>query len=70
MSKLADVRKDKGVTAVAVARLLGVSRTTYYRYERDPDRMKVGQAKCVADFLGCDVCELFFEPDVKPSLTS
>ncbi len=65
MKTLEEIRKGKGVTKVAVARHLGVSRPCYARYENDPSTMTIKTANNVADFLGVDVQDIFFISDRK-----
>lgn len=64
MSRLRDVRESKGVTAVAVARQLGVARQTYSEYENNPSKMSVEQALAVCSFLSCDIGDIFFGEEV------
>lgn len=59
MKTLKDIRKSKGIKQIAVASHLGVSRTTYAKYEDDQEFMSVGQAKAVCSFLGCNVEDIF-----------
>ena len=54
------VREEKGVTKVAVARHLGITDKTYASYEDNPQRMRVDTAMKVADFLGVAVDTIFF----------
>ena len=39
----------------ACAKVLGVSKPTYVKFEHDPDKMRVGQAKRLAEHLGVSV---------------
>lgn len=39
---------------------MGVSRVTYAKWEEHPERMSVGQARKLADYLGCSVDDLFY----------
>ena len=57
---LESLRESKGVTKVAIANYLGVSRPTYDWYEDNPHKMRVETALAVAEFLGVDVNEIFF----------
>lgn len=60
MQTLESLRESKGVTKVAIANYLGVSRPTYDEYEDNPHKMRVETALSVAEFLGVDVNEIFF----------
>lgn len=60
MQTLESLRESKGVTKVAIANYLGVSRPTYDWYEDNPHKMRVETALAVAEFLGVDVNEIFF----------
>ena len=60
MQTLESLRESKGVTKVAIANYLGVSRPTYDEYEGNPRKMRVETALAVAEFLGVDVNEIFF----------
>lgn len=59
MQTLESLRESKGVTKVAIANYLGVSRPTYDEYEDNPHKMRVETALAVAEFLGVDVNEIF-----------
>ena len=59
MQTLESLRESKGVTKVAIANYLGVSRPTYDEYEDSPHKMRVETALAVAEFLGVDVNEIF-----------
>ncbi|HIW77084.1 MULTISPECIES: helix-turn-helix transcriptional regulator [Gordonibacter] len=65
MKTIEEIRKNKGISKVAVARHLGVSRPCYSRYENDPSTMRIETAKKVAEFLGVDVQDIFFISDRK-----
>lgn len=60
MKTLESVRKDKGISKVAVARHIGVTDKTYAKYETHPQMMSIKTAKEVADFLGVDLSDIFF----------
>lgn len=59
LARLADARR---YTADAAAKVIGVSRPTYSKIERDPSRMTVLQANTLAAYLGCSVEDLFYLP--------
>lgn len=48
-------RRATDYSLEACAKVLGVSRPTYRKYEHDPDKMRVGQAKRLAEHLGVSV---------------
>lgn len=60
MKTLREIRESKGVSKIAVARHLGISRPCYNGYEENPSTMRIESAKQVADFLGVDVQDIFF----------
>ena len=53
MQSIRELRESKGIKQVAVASYLGVSRQTYARYEADPERLTIAQARLLCEFLGC-----------------
>lgn len=65
MSKLREYRQRKGVKQIAVAKHLGVSRTTYAKYETQPELMSVQQARSVCSYLGCKWGDIFLPEKVK-----
>lgn len=65
MQTLKDAREDRGISKTAVAKYLGVARQTYSRYEKNPETMTIEQAKCVCDFLRCDMADIFLPNNVK-----
>lgn len=64
MITLEQARTEHGISKIAVARKLGITRQTYAVYEKSPERMTVEQAKAVCDFIGCDFESIFFGRDV------
>ena len=56
---LKELRIQSGKTQKEMADLLGVSRSTYARFERDPGSMSIPQAKAVCQLLGCKIDALF-----------
>lgn len=68
MQGLKSVRETKAAAARAdakkysvrdIAAHLGVSVNTYYRLENQPDNITRGQARRLADYLGCDMSDIF-----------
>ena len=64
MTSLREAREARGISQVAVASAIGVSRATYIKYENNPHLMPVYQAKSACDFIGCDIRDIFFGSDV------
>ena len=67
MPELKEVRTSKAAeakrfTVKAMADVLGVSEPTYRKFEADPDRLTLAQAKTLAKHLGCRVEDLFYLP--------
>lgn len=55
-SALRSLRQDAGFkTAIEFAQSLGISKTTYSRYETDPRKIPVSAAWRIADALGCSI---------------
>jgi DNA-binding XRE family transcriptional regulator len=65
MRTIREIRESKGITKIAVARHLGISRPAYDNYEAHPERMRIETAKSVAEFLGVDLSDIFFLADSK-----
>ena len=59
MSKLKEIREQKGVTQTAVANQLGISRQMYSYYENNPDQLKVKYANDICGFLSCSYDDIF-----------
>jgi transcriptional regulator with XRE-family HTH domain len=52
-----------------MAKRLGCTPTTYFRYERGERRVFLDQAKAIASFLACSIDELGTEPTDEEQLT-
>lgn len=52
MLNVKTLRERVGKTQDACADELGVSRQTWIRYEKDPERLTIGQAAAVCSILG------------------
>lgn len=50
-------------TAKATAQAIGVSRPTYVKWEANPEKMTMEQAKKLAVYLDCQVDDLFYLPE-------
>lgn len=61
---LKEIREARGVTQVAVAKHLGVTRQTYAGYEENPGQMSIEQAFAVCDFLNCSINDIFLPKKV------
>ena len=57
--KLRELREDRGLTQSEMARKLGVSRSTYARYEKNPDRMNIQRALLLCRLLNCEIDTVF-----------
>ena len=68
MSTLKEARTTRGLKQCVVAEHLGITRQTYSKYEKNPEKMTVDQAKAACDFIGCSVDEIFLSNEV--SLTN
>lgn len=64
MQGLKNIREAKRAEAMrysqsAVAAAIGISKPKYIRMEKDPSTITRGQADKLADYLGCDVDDIF-----------
>ena len=59
MSSLRELREQRGMTQKELAHYLGISRSTYARYEQNPDMMSIVQALRICQLMNCDIDELF-----------
>ena len=57
---LVDARKSARYSQAEVAGVLGISRPTYAKMEKDPGIISIGDAKVLAKLFGVDVAEIFF----------
>lgn len=64
---LREWRKHKNLDAVALAGRLGIERESYYRLEREPNRINLGELEALADALGIAPSDLWRLPS-NPSL--
>lgn len=55
--------EEKRYTIEAISSAIGVSPTTYWRFEKDPKKIPGGVAEKLADYLGCDVSDVFYLPN-------
>lgn len=55
-------RQILGLSGTDMAKRLGCTPTTYFRYERGERRAYIDQGKAIASFLGCTIDELDREP--------
>lgn len=68
--RIQDVRKEKGMSGDEVAKLAGMNRATYYRYEGGEQKnMKLDKISKIADALGVHPVELIVWDDEKPAPT-
>lgn len=61
MKTLKEMRESKGVMKGAAAQAIGVSYTTYRKYERNPRLMTIIQLDKVCEFLGCTRNDIFLD---------
>ena len=64
MSRVKDVRKERGIKQNAIAKHLKITRQTYARYEDNPELLTIGQAMAICEFLHCDMNDIFLQGDV------
>lgn len=64
MKKLREIREAGGVTQIAVAKHLGITRQTYASYEENPRAMTIDQAQAVCRFLHCKLSDIFLLDEV------
>ena len=57
-------RNKFGYTQEKMADLLGVSRATYCDYEVNPQTVKIGTFKKMADLLQCELADFFIVSNV------
>lgn len=57
--KLRELREDRCMTQSEMACKLGVSRSTYARYEKDPDLLSIQQALLLCRLLDCKIDSIF-----------
>ena len=58
MIKLAEIRKQKGLTQCELAERIGVKDITISRYERGERQLTIKKAQQIAMALGCTVSDL------------
>lgn len=61
---LRDVRIERGITQVACARKIGINRTTYAKYEKEPWRFTLQQAYILKNALNCSYEDIYLPTDV------
>ena len=60
---LAQYRRLKGISAAEMARHLGVTRQTYYKYEADPEGLTIRQAQSIAEMMDVRFEDILFLPE-------
>lgn len=53
------------MTQAELAKLLGISTQTYNAWEKDISNVAIGKVKCIADFYGITIGEIFLPTDMK-----
>lgn len=61
---LREAREKRGLTQQEVADELGVSRQTYIRFEKKPEKANVRQARRLCEILSCSYDGIFFGKNV------
>lgn len=59
MSKLEELRTAKGLTQDIIAAHAGIATSTYSQYENGLRTVPLKTAERIADFLGCELSEIF-----------
>lgn len=65
---LREWRKHKDVKAERLAERLEIERESYYRLEREPRKLSLGEVVELADALGIEPQQLFGPPEAPESL--
>lgn len=60
--KLVEWRRAKGITQDEMAKMLGISKPTYVRWERKPDNITIGFANKIAKIFETDLSNIIFLP--------
>lgn len=58
-NKLAEIRKEKGLSQHKLSILAGLSNNAIFRMETKPYRVSFLRAKAVTNVLGCEIGDLF-----------
>lgn len=63
--KLQELRNEKGISAIKMAEIIGLSTETgYYKKEQGNIRFSLQEAKQISDYLGYPIEKIFFEEDL------
>lgn len=67
---LREWRRHLKVRAIAMAERLEIERESYYRLEREPEKLSVGEVVALADAMGIEPSRLFHPPatEERPSI--
>ena len=60
--KLVEWRRAKGITQDEMAKLLGISKPTYVRWEKTPENISMGFALKIASIFETDLSSIIFLP--------
>lgn len=60
--KLVEWRRAKGITQDEMAKLLGISKPTYVRWEKAPENISMGFALKIASIFETDLSSIIFLP--------
>ena len=60
--KLCEWRRARNITQETMAKRLGISKPTYFRWEKDPQNITMLNAEKIADILEVDLPDIIFLP--------
>jgi transcriptional regulator with XRE-family HTH domain len=63
LAGLKSIRQDRGISPPDLARAIGVTTNSYYRYERGDARIQFDKVCLLADMLGCSLDDLRHAPE-------
>jgi len=69
MSKLRELREEKGKTQEEMARILDISEPNYCKKESGQVKVSLLEAKMIADYFGQSIEEIFFAEEVSKTET-
>ena len=64
MQSLREARLEKGIKVKDIAEKIGVTERMYYYYEKEPDKMTIGKAKAICEYIGCSIDDVFAGADI------
>ncbi|MBQ3055390.1 MAG: helix-turn-helix transcriptional regulator [Oscillospiraceae bacterium] len=63
--RLRDLREDRDLLQIDVAKVLGISQTVYSRYERGYQTIPIPHLLCLADFYGTSTDYILGRTNIK-----